>query len=80
MRKLTGKGSDREAYFRELENAELQDMITRSVYFCLLFALWFVMTLLSYASRPRTAPAGGNESGASTIEAPPPKPRAPMTK
>mmetsp|Transcript_7274 Transcript_7274/g.18100 ORF Transcript_7274/g.18100 Transcript_7274/m.18100 type:complete len:374 (+) Transcript_7274:77-1198(+) len=82
VRKLTGKGSDREAYFRELENAELQDMITRCVYFCLLFALWFVMTMLSWAGRPSQAPSnaeGGGEQG--QLEAPPPpKPRTPMTR
>mmetsp|Transcript_10213 Transcript_10213/g.19989 ORF Transcript_10213/g.19989 Transcript_10213/m.19989 type:complete len:373 (+) Transcript_10213:66-1184(+) len=81
VRKLTGKGSDREAYFRELENAELQDTITRCVYFCLLFALWFVMTILSYMSRPKDQAGGeGGEEGAPAIEAPPKKPRAPMTR
>lgn len=83
VRKLTGKGSDREAYFRELENAELQDMITRCIYFCLLFALWFVMTALQWAGQ-RKPEAEGGEEGAMAAQAaankPPPKPRAPMTR
>lgn len=81
VRKLTGKGSDRESYFKELENAELQDMITRCVYFCLLFSLWFVMTLLSWSAKQKAAPAGveGQEQG--MLEPPPPpKPRVPMTR
>uniref|UniRef100_A0A6U4RTZ7 J domain-containing protein n=1 Tax=Hemiselmis andersenii TaxID=464988 RepID=A0A6U4RTZ7_HEMAN len=79
VRKLTGKGSDRESFIKELENAELQDTITRCVYFCLLFALWFVMTMLSYMSRPKDPSAGGEEGDAPRVEAPK-KPRVPMTR
>jgi hypothetical protein len=78
VRKLTGKGSDRESYYRELENAELQDMITRCIYFCLLFALWFIMAFLGSASRQRPATSEGEE-GAKEPQ-PPPKPRRPMTR
>ena len=44
-RKLTGKANDRLAYSKELETAELTDMVTRSVYFGMLFCLWLLMSV-----------------------------------
>ena len=48
-RKLTGKASDRASFVKELETAELTDMVTRAVYFVMLFGLWAFMTLMSFS-------------------------------
>ena len=52
-RKLTGKASDRASFVKELETAELTDMVTRAVAFVMLFGLWafmtFVETLMSFS-------------------------------
>jgi len=87
VRKLTGKGSDREAHAKELENAELQDMITRAIYYCALFALWFVMYIVGQLSqrnrkevqlRPDGTPVPPEEQ--ETPETRPPKPSKPLTR
>ncbi|EKX44377.1 hypothetical protein GUITHDRAFT_139907 [Guillardia theta CCMP2712] len=59
VRKLTGKATDRAAYYKELETAELTDMVTRSVYYCLLFGLWFLMTVLAFLGNRKQQAAGG---------------------
>eukprot|EP00286_Rhodomonas_abbreviata_P005307 CAMPEP_0181333538 /NCGR_PEP_ID=MMETSP1101-20121128/25731_1 /TAXON_ID=46948 /ORGANISM="Rhodomonas abbreviata, Strain Caron Lab Isolate" /LENGTH=233 /DNA_ID=CAMNT_0023443357 /DNA_START=437 /DNA_END=1134 /DNA_ORIENTATION=+ len=80
VRKLTGKGSDREAHAKELENAELQDMITRSVYYCALFGLWFVMYMMGQMApkpkQPQIGPDGQPipEAEADPAAAPAPPP------
>ena len=45
-RKLT---SDRASFVKELETAELTDMVTRAVEFVMLFGLWAFMTLMSFS-------------------------------
>jgi len=77
-RKLTGKVTDRASYSKELETAELTDMVTRSVYFVMLFGLWMLMTILSFAGKPKQQelnPDGTPKEAAIT----PPKPKVPMT-
>ena len=78
-RKLTGKANDRAAYYKELETAELTDMVTRSVYFVMLFGLWCFMTLMSSAGS-KTPQV--NADGTPQEQAPPvpPKPRVPMSR
>jgi len=90
VRKLTGKGADREAHAKELENAELQDMITRAVYYCALFALWLVMYMIAQlGARGRQAslkPDGTpmtpeeQEEAAAAAAAVPVKPSKPLTR
>jgi len=80
-RKLTGKANDRTAYYKELETAELTDMVTRSVYFVMLFGLWAVMTVLSLAGKKQQEGEATNEDGTPKAMAPPapPKPKVPMS-
>eukprot|EP00292_Cryptomonas_paramecium_P010828 CAMPEP_0113693244 /NCGR_PEP_ID=MMETSP0038_2-20120614/19556_1 /TAXON_ID=2898 /ORGANISM="Cryptomonas paramecium" /LENGTH=326 /DNA_ID=CAMNT_0000615293 /DNA_START=233 /DNA_END=1211 /DNA_ORIENTATION=- /assembly_acc=CAM_ASM_000170 len=84
VRKLTGKKTDREAYMRELQQAEMQDMVTRSVYFAMLFALWLGLNLLNALSRPRVPAAGSPEEAAALAalddNPKPVKPARPLTR
>jgi len=53
-------------------------MVTRSVYFVMLFGLWMLMTILSFAGKPKQQelnPDGTPKEAAIT----PPKPKVPMT-
>jgi len=77
-RKLTGKATDRASYFKELETAELTDMVTRSVYFVMLFGLWLLMSMLSASKPPQQE---FNPDGTPKEAAPPtpPKPKVPMS-
>jgi hypothetical protein len=81
MRKLTGKQSDKAAHTKELENAELQDMVTRAVYYVMLFGLWFTIAALQWVGKRnanKVNAAGGDGEGAAPP--PPPKPRKPLTR
>eukprot|EP00290_Baffinella_frigidus_P010486 CAMPEP_0180145828 /NCGR_PEP_ID=MMETSP0986-20121125/17995_1 /TAXON_ID=697907 /ORGANISM="non described non described, Strain CCMP2293" /LENGTH=347 /DNA_ID=CAMNT_0022090465 /DNA_START=270 /DNA_END=1313 /DNA_ORIENTATION=- len=82
VRKLTGKQSDKAAHTKELENAELQDMVTRAVYYVMLSGLWFTIAAMQWFSKRKEGQptAEGGEGGAEQVAAPPPKPRKPLTK
>lgn len=79
-RKLTGKANDRLAYSKELETAELTDMVTRSVYFGMLFCLWLLMSVLSSVGKGKQAQVNADGTPMEATPVPPPKPKVPMTR
>ena len=83
MHMLTGKQSDKEAYTKELEDAELQDMVTRALCYVMLSGLWFIGALqwvcnqLGKLIANKVNAAGGDSE--EVAPPPPPKPREPLT-
>jgi len=78
-RKLTGKATDRASYYKELETAELTDMVTRAVYFVMLFGLWAFMTLMSFAGKGKQQELNEDGTPKEAAPPPPPKPKVPMS-
>jgi len=82
MDMLTGKQSDKAAYIKELEDAELQDMVKRAVYYVMLFGLWFTIGALQWVGKlnaNKVNAAGGDSEEVPPPPPPPPKPREPLT-